>query len=100
MCTQAVRRAEALIRPGVAFRELHDAAFSVYLEHGYLDDATTATMPFSWQAMQDGSPRRVPERYVPDEDYERQGGRFNHVYPALAGPHNPTSVTTSAPTPP
>ena len=46
-------------------------------------------MPFSWAAMEDGKPRRVPERYVPDEDYERQGGRLNHVYPALAGPHNP-----------
>ena len=26
---------------------------------------------------------------MPDEDYERQGRRLNHVYPALAGPHNP-----------
>jgi Xaa-Pro aminopeptidase len=89
MCTEAVRRAELLIRPGVQFRELHRAAFSSYIERGYLTDDTTATMPFSWAALDDGSPRRVPERYVPDEDYERQGGRLNHLYPALAGPHNP-----------
>lgn len=89
MCTEAVRRAEALIRPGVRFCELHHAAFSSYLERGYLADDTTATMPFSWAAMEDGRPRRVPEQYVPDEDFERQGGRLTHVYPALAGPHNP-----------
>ena len=89
MCTEAVRRAEALIAPGVQFAELHRAAFSSYVERGCLPDDTTATMPFSWAAMEDGSPRRVPEQYVPDEDYERQGGRLTHVYPALAGPHNP-----------
>lgn len=89
MCTEAVRRAEALITPGVRFCELHRAAFSSYVERGCLPDDTTATMPFSWSAMEDGSPRRVPEQHVPDEDYERQGGRLNHVYPALAGPHNP-----------
>jgi Xaa-Pro aminopeptidase len=89
MCTEAVRRAEALIRPGVQFCELHRAAFGSYLERGYLTDDTTGTMPFSWAAMEDGRPRRVPDQYVPDEDFERQGGRLNHVYPALAGPHNP-----------
>lgn len=89
MCTEAVRRAEALIRPGVQFSELHHAAFSSYVERGYLTDDTTATMPFSWAAMEDGAPRRVPVRHVYDEDFERQGGRLNHVYPALAGPHNP-----------
>ena len=89
MCTEAVRRAEVLIRPGVQFSELHHAAFSSYVERGYLSDDTTANMPFSWAAMDDGSPRRVPEHHVPDEDYERQGGRLNHLYPALAGPHNP-----------
>jgi Xaa-Pro aminopeptidase len=89
VCTEAVLRAETLIGPGVQFSELHRAAFSAYLEHGYLTDDTTATMPFSWAAMPDGGPRRVPERDVPDDDYERQGGRLRHVYPALAGPHNP-----------
>jgi Xaa-Pro aminopeptidase len=89
MCTEAVRRAEALIRPGVPFGDLHRAAFSAYLEHGYLSDDTTATMPYSWAPADDGGPRRIPEQYVPDVDYEAQGGRLNHVYPALAGPHNP-----------
>lgn len=89
MCAEAVRRAEALIRPGVQFCELHRAAFSSYLDRGYLDDDTTATMPFSWSANDDGTPRRVPDGYVPDEDLEAQGGRLTHVYPAVAGPHNP-----------
>jgi Xaa-Pro aminopeptidase len=98
MCTEAVRRAEALIRPGVQFSELHKAAFSSYIERGYLDDDTTARMPWNWAAMDDGSPRRIPEQYVPDKDYEAQGRQLNHVYPALAGPHNPNlghSVGTS-----
>jgi Xaa-Pro aminopeptidase len=89
MCTDAVRRAEVLIRPGVRFSELHRAAFSAYIERGYLTDDTTATMPYNWAALDDGSPRRVPEQDVPDEDYERQGRRLRHVYPAVAGPHNP-----------
>jgi Xaa-Pro aminopeptidase len=89
MCTDAVRRAEKLIRPGAKFSDLHAAAFSAYIERGYLKDDTTAVMPFSWEAMPDGSPRRLEERCVPDEDFERQLRRLNHVYPAVAGPHNP-----------
>lgn len=89
MCTDAVRRAEALIRPGVPFRELHQAAFSAYIERGYLTDDITATMPYNWDAMPDGAPRRVPEQYVANVDYESQGRSLNHVYPATRGPHNP-----------
>jgi Xaa-Pro aminopeptidase len=89
MCTDAVRRAEALIRPGVPFKDLHQAAFSAYLERGYLTDDTTATMPYNWDAMPDGSPRRIPEQRVVDVDYEAQGRCLNHVYPAVRGPHNP-----------
>jgi Xaa-Pro aminopeptidase len=89
MCTDAVRRAERLIRPGVRFSELHQAAFSAYIERGYLKDDTTKNMPWNWAANEDGSPRRVREEYVPDEDYERQGRRLGHVYPASVGPHNP-----------
>ena len=89
MCTDAVRRAEQLIRPGVRFSDLHSAAFSAYIDRGYLKDDTTALMPYNWAAMDDGSPRRVEERYVPDEDYERQSRRLGHVYPAVTGPHNP-----------
>ena len=36
MCADAVRRAEKLIRPGVRFSDLHKAAFSAYIERGYL----------------------------------------------------------------
>jgi Xaa-Pro aminopeptidase len=89
MCTDAVRRAESLIKPGVLFKDLHQAAFSAYIERGYLTDEVTATMPYNWEAMPDGSPRRVPERYVADPDYEAQGRSLNHVYPATRGPHNP-----------
>jgi len=89
MCTEAVRRAETLIRPGVRFSDLHRAAFSVYVERGYLNDDATSAMPFNWAPMDDGTARRVPQQHVVDEDYERTGRTLNHVYPAVAGPHNP-----------
>ncbi|MCA0044242.1 M24 family metallopeptidase [Celeribacter sp. ASW11-22] len=89
MCTDAVRRAEKLIKPGVQMKDLHEAAFSAYIERGYLKDDVTATMPYNWGAMEDGSPRRVPEKYVPNPDYEATGRTLNHVYPATKGPHNP-----------
>lgn len=89
MCVDAVRRAESLIRPGIAFSDLHDAAFEAYVERGYLKSKETRTMPFNWAAMDDGSPRPIPRQYVPDDDWEAQGRRLMHVYPAVAGPHNP-----------
>jgi Xaa-Pro aminopeptidase len=89
MCTDAVQRAERLIRPGARFNELHNAAFAAYIERGYLKDSSTATMPWNWAANDDGSPRRVSSGDVPDEDYEAQGRRLRHVYPASLGPHNP-----------
>ncbi|QHC60396.1 M24 family metallopeptidase [Rathayibacter sp. VKM Ac-2760] len=91
MCADAVKRAEALIRPGARFSELHDAAFSAYVDRGYLTEEETATsrMPYNWDAMPDGSARRVPRQYVADADLEAAGRTLNHVYPATRGPHNP-----------
>lgn len=89
MCTEAVERASALIAPGVQVSELHEAAFATYLEHGYLQSTETATMPYNWAPMDDGSARRIPDEYVADVDYEQQGRRLMHVYPPVAGPHNP-----------
>ena len=34
-------------------------------------------------------PRLVPRQYVPDADWEAQGRKLMHVYPATHGPHNP-----------
>jgi len=34
-------------------------------------------------------PRLVPRRHVPDMDWEEQGRKLMHVYPATHGPHNP-----------
>ncbi|MEV5008767.1 Xaa-Pro peptidase family protein [Streptomyces sp. NPDC056159] len=89
MTVDAVRRAEQLIKPGAKFSDLHDAAFDAYVERGYLTSKETRTMPFNWEAMPDGSPRRVRREYVPDADWEAQGRRLMHVYPAAPGPHNP-----------
>ncbi len=33
--------------------------------------------------------REILREYVPDADYEAQGRRLMHVYPAVVGPHNP-----------
>ncbi|WP_252503081.1 Xaa-Pro peptidase family protein [Sporosarcina sp. Marseille-Q4943] len=89
VCAEAVRRAEALIRPGVRFCDLHKAAFSVYLEHGYLEDDTTATMPYNWAPHDDLSARIIPIQHIQNRDYERDGRKLKHVYPAVTGPHNP-----------
>ena len=46
-------------------------------------------MPYNWAPMDDGSPRPIPRQYVPDIDWEAQGRKLMHVYPATHGPHNP-----------
>ncbi|MFE7707268.1 M24 family metallopeptidase [Streptomyces sp. NPDC057486] len=89
MTVDAVRRAEKLIRPGLALSTLHDAAFDAYVERGYLTSKRTRDMPFNWEAMPDGTPRAVPYQYVADKDWEAQGRKLMHVYPATLGPHNP-----------
>jgi Xaa-Pro aminopeptidase len=89
VCVDGVRRAMAQVRPGALARDVNNASFEPFIERGYLESPETRMMPFNWEAMPDGSPRRVPVRYVPDEDWEMQGRRLMHVYPATHGPHNP-----------
>jgi Xaa-Pro aminopeptidase len=54
-----------------------------------IDDKRTRTMPYNWSALDDGTPRPVPQRSVPDEDLTARGRELRHVYPAAHGPHNP-----------
>ena len=88
-CTRGVKAAEKLIRPGASFRDLNNAAFVPYVEAGLLKDPEARTMPYNWSTAEDGGPRELPRQYVPDADYEAQGRRLMHVYPATPGPHNP-----------
>lgn len=88
-CTRGVKAAEALIRPGTLIRDLNNAAFQPYIEAGLLSDPEARTMPYNWRTADDGGPREIPRQYVPDADYEAQGRRLMHVYPATFGPHNP-----------
>jgi Xaa-Pro aminopeptidase len=89
MCVDGVKRAEALIRPGTLVRDVNNVAFDAYIERGYLTSPEARTMPFNWQALEDGKPREIPFQYVEAPDWERQGRRLMHVYPATKGPHNP-----------
>lgn len=89
MCTEGVKRAAAIARPGILFRDVNEASFAPFIERGYLRDAEARTMPFNWESMPDGGPREVVRQYVPDVDWERQGRQLRHVYPAQRGPHNP-----------
>jgi len=89
MCTEGVRRAAALVKPGAMISDLANASFDPYIERGYLTSAESRTMPYNWASEPDGKPRLVPRRYVRDDDWERQGRRLMHVYPATSGPHNP-----------
>ncbi len=88
-CTEGVKRAEKLIRPGALVSDVNNAAFGPYIEQGLLTSATTRTMPYNWSTAPNGGPLRVPSRYVPDADWEAQGRKLMHVYPATDGPHNP-----------
>lgn len=88
-CTEGVKRAEKLIKPGALISEVNNAAFSSYIEHGLLASPHARTMPYNWSPADDGGARLVPQQYVPDADWEAQGRKLMHVYPATHGPHNP-----------
>lgn len=89
MCAEGVRRAAALVRPGAMISEVANASFEPYIERGYLNSADSRTMPYCWEANSDGSPRPITRKYIPDADWEAQGRKLMHVYPAREGPHNP-----------
>lgn len=88
-CVEGVKRAEKLIRPGALFRDINNAAFEPYIENGMLTSPEARTMPYIWEGGADGKPRPVKRQYVPDVDWEAQGRKLMHVYPAQYGPHNP-----------
>jgi Xaa-Pro aminopeptidase len=89
MCVEGVQSAAERIRPGVLVSEVANASFEPYIRRGYLTSADSRTMPYNWQSNEDGSPRPVPRHYVADADWERQGRKLTHIYPATSGPHNP-----------
>lgn len=89
MCTDGVKRAEKLVRPGALVRDVNNAAFEPYIERGLLTSPEARTMPYNWSSEPDGAPRLLPRQYVPDVDWEAQGRKLMHVYPATPGPHNP-----------
>ena len=76
--------------PGVPVHEVNAAAFSSFVERGYLTSADARTMPYNLEAAPDGSARPFVRQHVPDEDYERQGRRIGHLYPAAIGPFGPS----------
>jgi Xaa-Pro aminopeptidase len=88
-CTRGMKAAERLIRPGALMRDLNNAAFEPYIKAGLLKDAEARKMPYNWSTGEGGGPREVPRRNIPDPDYEAQGRRLMHLYPAAPGPHNP-----------
>jgi Xaa-Pro aminopeptidase len=89
VCIEGVKRAEKLIRPGALVSEINNAAFEPFVEHGFLTSPDARTMPYNWAPADCGGPRIVPRQYVPDADWEAQGRKLMHVYPATHGPHNP-----------
>ncbi|PKA42959.1 Xaa-Pro peptidase family protein [Rhizobium sullae] len=89
VCTDGVKRAEKLIRPGALMRDINNAAFEPMIERGMLTSPEARTMPYNWSSMPDGQARLIPQQYVKDVDWEAQGRKLMHVYPATEGPHNP-----------
>ena len=88
-CTDGVKRAERLIKPGALMRDINNAAFEPMIERGMLTSPEARTMPYNWAPMPDGGARLIPQHYVRDIDLEAQGRKLMHVYPATSGPHNP-----------
>lgn len=88
-CTEGVKRAGKLIRPGALMRDINNAAFEPMIERGMLTSPEARTMPYNWSPMPDGGARLIPSQYVKDLDWEAQGRKLMHVYPATEGPHNP-----------
>ncbi|MGO7211042.1 M24 family metallopeptidase [Rhizobium ruizarguesonis] len=88
-CTEGVKRAEKLIKPGALMRDVNNAAFEPMIERGMLTSPEARTMPYNWSPMEDGGARLIPNQYVKDIDWEAQGRKLMHVYPATHGPHNP-----------
>jgi Xaa-Pro aminopeptidase len=88
-CTEGVKRAEKLIKPGALMRDVNNAAFEPMIERGMLMSPEARTMPYNWSPMEDGGARVIPNQYVKDIDWEAQGRKLMHVYPATHGPHNP-----------
>ena len=88
-CTEGVKRAEKKIRPGALVSDVNNAAFESYVERGLLASVDTRTMPYNWSPGPDCGPVRIKGQYVPDHDWEAQGRKLMHVYPAVDGPHNP-----------
>lgn len=88
-CIDGVRRAEKLIKPGTLMRDVNNAAFEPLIERGLLVSPEARTMPYNWGPMPDGEARLVPRQYVQNLDWEAQGRKLMHVYPATHGPHNP-----------
>ncbi|MGK6311484.1 M24 family metallopeptidase [Neorhizobium sp. DT-125] len=89
MCVEGVEKAAALVKPGTLISDVANASFEPYIARGYLSSADSRTMPYNWASADDGAPRLIPRKHVVDEDWERQGRKLMHVYPATFGPHNP-----------
>jgi hypothetical protein len=68
MCADAVKRAQAIIKPGLPFSALHDAAFTRVHRPWLPQSHTSPNRRYALQlggAMPDGSARLVPEQHVP-----------------------------------
>lgn len=89
VCTEAIRRSEKMIRPGARVCDINKAGFEPFIEHGLVKDDVTATMPYNWAPNDDLSAIEIPIQYIPDEGLERSGRKLMHIYPPVAGPHNP-----------
>ena len=89
VCTESLRRAEKLLKPGVRLCDIHKAGFEPFIERGFVKDDVTATMPYNWAPNDDLSAMEIPIQHVPEPDLERYGRKLMHVYPPVIGPHNP-----------
>lgn len=89
VCAESLHRAEKVIRPGARVCDINKAGFEPFIERGLLKNDVTATMPYNWAPNDDLTAVEMPVQYIPDKGLERYGRKLMHVYPPVAGPHNP-----------
>ena len=89
VCVESLREAEKVLAPGARLCDVNKAGFQPFIKRGLVKDDITKTMPYNWASNDDFTPVEIPIQYIPDPGLEKYGRKLMHIYPPVAGPHNP-----------
>lgn len=95
-CTEGVKRAENLIKPGVLVSEVNNAAFGPYIEHGLLTGPDARTMPATGRRPTTAGRTSSSASMSRISIGRRRAGRSTTSTRRLPGPIIPISATRLA----